>query len=61
MDALHKMGRQILSLLNLIMGGGILIYMIHEGYEPTLETFAAVMAISAPTTAYNYVKGKGKR
>lgn len=59
-DALHKMGRQILSVLNLIFGAAILIYMVHQGQDLTLETALAVMTVAAPSTAYNYVKGKGR-
>lgn len=50
-DALHKMGRQILSLLSLIIPGA-LIY-----YKPDVDP-AAIMAMVAPGGVYNYIKGK---
>lgn len=59
-DALHKMGRQIISVLHLGLSTAILIYMVKQGHTLTLETFATVMAMGAPGAAYNYVKGKGK-
>lgn len=50
-DALHKMGRQILS----YAGYGLAFYMVSKGYDPM-----AAMAAIAPGGIYSYVKGKGK-
>ena len=50
-DALHKMGRQILS----YAGYGLAFYMVAKGYDPM-----AAMAAMAPGGIYSYVKGKGK-
>jgi hypothetical protein len=50
-DALHKMGRQVMSYL----GYGLAFYMVHKGYDPM-----AAMAALAPGGIYNYVKGRGK-
>ncbi|KEQ19184.1 hypothetical protein [Endozoicomonas numazuensis] len=50
-DALHKMGRQVMSYL----GYGLAFYMVHQGYDPM-----AAMAALAPGGIYNYVKGRGK-
>lgn len=52
-DALHKMGRQILSLLSLIIPG-VLVYM-----EPSIDP-ATIAAIVAPGGLYNYAKGRGQ-
>lgn len=49
-DALHKMGRQVMSYL----GYGLAFYMVHQGYDPM-----AAMAALAPGGIYNYVKGRG--
>lgn len=52
-DAVHKMGRQILSILNLIVPA----VLIH--YHPDVDPMTLV-AICGPSGIYNYVKGKGK-
>ena len=52
-DALHKMGRQILSLLNLIIPA-VLLY-----FQPDINP-AAIVAICGPSGIYNYAKGKGR-
>jgi len=59
-DAAHKLARTFLSLASLLVGGGVLIYYIKMGHELDLETFLAIAGISAPGTAYNIVKGKGR-
>ena len=50
-DALHKMGRQIMS----YAGYGLAFYMVHRGYDP----IAAIASI-APGGIYSYVKGRGQ-
>lgn len=50
-DALHKMGRQLMS----YAGYGLAFYMVHQGYDPM-----AAMAAVAPGGIYNYVKGRGQ-
>lgn len=52
-DAIHKMGRQIISLLTLIIPA-ILVY-----HDPTIEPMT-LAAIAGPSGIYNYIKGKGK-
>ena len=52
-DALHKMGRQIISLVTLL-GTGALIY-----FQPDLDPLT-LMAMTGPAGVYNYVKGRGK-
>ena len=52
-DAIHKMGRQILSLLNLIVPAGLLYV------QPDIDPLA-LAAIVGPSGIYNYIKGKGK-
>lgn len=59
-DALHKMGRQILSFISLIFSGSIVIYYIKQGHVLDIETMAAILSINGPTGVYNYVKGKGR-
>lgn len=59
-DALHKMGRQILSLVMMLIGGAVLIYLIKSGQELTLETMASILAMSGPAGIYNFVKGRGR-
>lgn len=52
-DALHKMGRQIISIATLALG----FYCVHTGADP-----AALMALAGgalPGAAYNVVKGRG--
>ncbi len=51
-DALHKMGRQILSYL----GYGLAFYMVTKNITDPVS----LAACFAPSTAYNYVKGAGK-
>ena len=51
-DALHKMGRQMMS----YAGYGLAFYMVYKGYDPM-----AAMAALAPGGIYNYVKGKGQK
>ena len=51
-DALHKMGRQLMS----YAGYGLAFYMVHKGYDPM-----AVMTALAPGGIYNYVKGRGQK
>lgn len=50
-DALHKMGRQLMS----FAGYGLALYMVHKGYEP----MAAIAAIT-PGSIYSYIKGRGQ-
>ncbi len=52
-DALHKMGRQIVSILNLIIPAGLL-YL-----QPDIDPLA-VAAIVGSGSIYNFVKGKGQ-
>ena len=52
-DALHKMGRQIISLVNII--AGIVIMYINPEVDPL--SLAAVLGAGG---VYNAVKGKGK-
>lgn len=52
-DAIHKMGRQILSILSLVIPA-VLIY-----YQPTIDPLT-LAAMTAPGGVYNYIKGKGK-
>jgi len=52
-DAIHKMGRQILSLLNLVIPA-VLLYL-----KPEIDPLA-LAAIVTPSGVYNYVKGKGR-
>ena len=51
-DALHKMGRQILS----YGGYGLAFYMVYKGFDPM-----AVIAAIAPGGIYNAVKKEGKQ
>ena len=55
-DALHKMGRQILSLVSVI---GVLV-LLFSGHDLTQNELLAILTASAPTGIYNWVKGKGK-
>jgi hypothetical protein len=52
-DALHKMGRQIISLVNIV--AGIVIMYINPEVDPL--SLAAVLGAGG---VYNAVKGKGK-
>lgn len=52
-DALHKMGRQILSIISLV-GPGVLLYL-----QPDIDPLA-IAAMVAPGGVYNWAKGKGK-
>ena len=52
-DALHKMGRQILSVLNLVVPS-VLLYV-----QPEIDPLS-LAAIVGPSGVYNYVKGRGK-
>jgi len=52
-DALHKMGRQILSVLNLTVPATLLYF------QPDIDPLA-LAAIVGPSGVYNYVKGKGR-
>ncbi len=52
-DALHKMGRQIMSWASMIIPA-VLLYN-HPDIDPV-----ALMAIAGPTGVYNFVKGKGR-
>ena len=52
-DAAHKMGRQVLSLLS-VMIPAVLLWR-HPDINP-----AALAAIVAPGGVYNYIKGRGK-
>lgn len=51
-DAMHKMGRQILSVLSLIIPA-VLIYL-----QPDIDS-GAIAAMVAPGGVYNWAKGKG--
>ena len=56
-DALHKMGRQIMSMLTLIVGA----VLYHLNPDVDIVTLAAVLgASSGPTAIYNVMKGKGR-
>lgn len=56
-DALHKMGRQIMSVLTLIVGATL----YHLNPDVDIVTLAAVLgASSGPTAIYNVMKGRGK-
>lgn len=52
-DALHKMGRQIISLVT-IAGAGALIYL-----KPEIDPMAIVSMV-APGGIYNFIKGQGR-
>lgn len=52
-DAIHKMGRQLMSWASMIIPA-VLLY-AHPDIDPM-----SLMAIAGPTGVYNYVKGKGK-
>ena len=52
-DGLHKMGRQIISVLS-IVGGYIFL-----AYNPDVDPLK-LAALSAPGGVYAYVKGRGK-
>ena len=52
-DALHKMGRQIISLVTLVGGIG-LVY-----FKPDVDPMVLAM-IAGPSGIYNFAKGKGK-
>ena len=52
-DALHKMGRQILALLNVAVPAVLL------WHNPEIDP-AALMFMAAPSGIYSYVKGKGR-
>ena len=52
-DGLHKMGRQIISLVTVVGG------MIFLAYNPDVDPIK-LAALSAPGGIYNYIKGKGK-
>ena len=52
-DALHKMGRQILSLITL--GTGAVLLHLHPDMDPL-----ALASIIAPGGVYNWVKGRGR-
>ena len=58
-DGVHKLARSILSLLTLIFGGSIILYMVHKGHQVTLESMSGILAMSGPAGIYNFVKGKG--
>ena len=53
MDGVHKLGRQIISLVS--MGVGIALVYLDPEIDPL-----SLAAILAPGGAYNIVKGKGK-
>lgn len=52
-DALHKMGRQIMSLATLIAG----VYLLKTNPDIDPLTLAAIIS---PAGIYNYIKGKGR-
>lgn len=52
-DALHKMGRQILSVLQIIVPA-VLLYL-----KPDIDPLA-IIGMAGPAGVYNYVKGVGK-
>jgi len=52
-DALHKMGRQILAALSI----GAAVYLKTHGYELDMQT---LLLLGAPNIAYQMIKGKGK-
>lgn len=52
-DALHKLGRQILSLVSML----ICFWVVREQPDVSLDQLAAVVG---PASIYNYVKGQGK-
>ena len=52
-DAVHKMGRQIISLVT-IVGGFVLL-----AYDPSIDPMK-LAAIAAPGGVYNWIKGKGQ-
>jgi hypothetical protein len=58
-DSIHKLARTGLSVLSMVVGGGILIYYISKGNTLDLETMLAVFGINSPALGYNIVKGKG--
>ncbi len=55
-DALHKMGRQIISLVTVL---GIIAILI-TGIELSQQDLLAIVTAAAPGSIYNWVKGKGK-
>ena len=52
-DALHKMGRQIISLFSIIMSFALLYF------RPETDA-GELAALNAPGGIYNYIKGKGQ-
>lgn len=52
-DGVHKLGRQILSLLNLVVPAVLL------WHNPDINP-AALAVIASPSAIYNYIKGGGK-
>ena len=52
-DALHKMGRQILTLLSMIMP--LIALKIAPNVDPMI-----ILGMVAPNGVYNYIKGRGK-
>lgn len=52
-DALHKMGRQLLSYSSII--GGVIVLTVNPDVNPI-----ALASILGPGGVYNFVKGKGK-
>lgn len=52
-DAVHKMGRQIISILNVVVPA-VVIY-----FNPDVNPLVFV-AMAGPSAIYNHVKGKGK-
>lgn len=55
-DALHKMGRQILSLVTVLAVAGLLF----AGIDLSQYDLFALLGGAAPASIYNYVKGHGK-
>lgn len=52
-DALHKMGRQIISLFSIVMSFALLYF------RPETDA-AELAALNAPGGIYNWIKGKGR-
>jgi len=51
-DALHKMGRQVLALVNMMLIGALIAW--------TDVDWEVLVLLAGPNSVYQYIKGKGK-
>lgn len=58
-DALHKMARTLLALLNMLINAGVILYLARIGVEINAETMAILGAGGVAAGTYIYKKGKG--